>query len=114
MGLLLVLWVVLTLTLGGIGIVDLIGWVLLYFVGLAWVSFLIELGAKQIEARRSADKELNGNSSWNPLDPASQFYGVLPSTVFFLDLQLPFGSRLTCSNRISTRENSGPMLRPIC
>jgi hypothetical protein len=84
MGLLLVLWVVLTLTLGGIGIVDLIGWVLLYFVGLGWVSFLIELGAKQIEARRSADKELNGNPNWNPLDPASQLYGVLPSTVFFL------------------------------
>ena len=82
--LLLIVWIVLTLTLGGIGIVDLIGWVLLYFVGLAWVSFLIELGAKRIEEHRRAAKERREDGSWNPLDPAARYYGVLPSTIFFL------------------------------
>ncbi len=100
-GLFIALWLGITLTIGGIKVVDLIGWALLYFIGLAWIQFLVEQEAGSIEARRIHAQNAGGGSAglrtvastgeivpahpgWNPFDPTAWYYRVWVSLAAFL------------------------------
>ena len=83
-GLFVALWLGLTLSLGGLGLVDLIGWVTLYLMGLAWAVYLAEQAARGIETRRVGHNVLAVRQYWNPFDPTASYYGFWPSISAFL------------------------------
>ena len=86
-GLYLVVWRVVVFAIGD-GLVDTIGWVLLYLIGLCWAVFLVERAARRIEERYRSPEvgarpvvvvggELMSDrrGGWNPFDPAARYYG---------------------------------------
>lgn len=90
--LLVVTWGGVTLSLGRAGLVDVIGWSVFYVVGLIWVIFLVERSSQRYEAERLKLLTREGDISpslvticgevrsrrqgWNPLDPASNYFGT--------------------------------------
>ena len=83
-------WLLATLLIGGISIVDFAGWVLLYLVGLSWAVYVVEQAGSRIETRRILAERRAGTAptvvisgevrsrrrlGWNPIDPGSRLYG---------------------------------------
>jgi hypothetical protein len=90
------LWIGHTVIWGGHGIVDVIGWVILFVIGLCWAVFLVEREARRLEARRThanlhderddyddlfqpgvifGGAYPRGPATSNPLDPSAWYYG---------------------------------------
>ncbi len=76
-------------------LVALAGWAALYLVGLAWAVYLLERGARRVEARIASaqthtrphipvgGESVSRNGGWNPFDPAARYYGPVPALVVF-------------------------------
>jgi len=65
---------------------EVVVWGLAYLVGLAWASYALETAACRIEGKDAYTETPVERRRWNLLDPASRFYGVWPSLLFFLSL----------------------------
>ena len=78
------IWLIFTLTLDGISLVGLVGWAMLYLIGLAWLQFFVEYAGSRIETRRIIRNEPTTRRGWNPLDPGAVYYSFLVSLICFV------------------------------
>jgi hypothetical protein len=104
-GLFLALWIALTLLTRGHHLIDQIGWVILYLLGLGWTQFLVEAAARRIEVRQVrgqlesgtgieagwpsiavAGEVLSVRRSWNLFDPNAWYYRPWVSVTCLLAL----------------------------
>lgn len=75
------------------------GWFVLYGIGVIWTVYFLEWAARKIESHQRVKHALTRSTfaevaaphprdRWNPFNPASPFYGVVPSALCFV-LLLP-------------------------